>query len=98
VRITGQSRGFGVRIGGVEREAWKRESPERVGPEAVLPTPTAAHATDADSFSAVVRCRDPGGGVFMVTLGRETVTVSSYSADAVLATVENWADAVPALA
>ncbi|MEN6343089.1 MAG: hypothetical protein ABFC89_11095 [Methanospirillum sp.] len=59
---------------------------------------TAVHATDTDSFSAVVRCHDPSGEVYTVTIGRETVTVSSYSADAVLAAVENWADAVPALA
>ncbi|MEN6342992.1 MAG: hypothetical protein ABFC89_10610, partial [Methanospirillum sp.] len=59
---------------------------------------TAVHATDTDSFSAVVRCHDANGEVYTVTIGRETVTVSSYSADAILAAVENWADAVPALA
>jgi hypothetical protein len=59
---------------------------------------TAPHATDADLFSAVVRCHDPNGEVYTVTLDRETVSVSSYSADAILATVEAWADAVPALA
>jgi len=59
---------------------------------------TAAHSTDDDSFSAVVRCHAANGEVYTVTLGRETVTVSSYSADAILAAVENWADAVPALA
>ena len=59
---------------------------------------TAAYATDTDSFSAVVRCNDPNGEVFKVTIGWETVSDSSYSADAILATVEAWADAEPALA
>jgi len=59
---------------------------------------TAAHSTDDDTFSAVVKCHDANGELFTVTIGREAVTVSSYSADAILTKVENWADAVPYLA
>ena len=59
---------------------------------------TAAHATDADSFSSAVRCHDANGEVYTVTFGRETVTVASYSADSILSMVEDWADSVPALA
>jgi len=59
---------------------------------------TAAHETDTDTFSAVLRCHDPNGEVYTVTIGREAVSVSSYSADAILVNVEAWADAVPALA
>ena len=59
---------------------------------------TAAHVSDADTFQATVRCHDANGELYTVTIGRETVTVSSYSADAILAAVEAWADAVPALA
>lgn len=59
---------------------------------------TAAHATDDDTFSAVIKCHDANGELYTVTIGRETVTVSSYSAEAILASVEAWADAVPALA
>ena len=59
---------------------------------------TAVHATDNDTFSAVIRCHDANGEVYTVTIGRETVSVSSYSDDAILAAVETWADAVPALA
>jgi hypothetical protein len=33
-----------------------------------------------------------------MTIDRETVPVPSYSADAILATVETWADSMPALA
>jgi hypothetical protein len=59
---------------------------------------SAAHAIDADSFSATVRCHDPNGEVYTVAIGRESVTVSSYSADSILAAVETWADGLPALA
>ena len=59
---------------------------------------TAAHATDDDTFSAVVKCHASNGELFTVTLGREAVTVSSYSADAILTAVEDWADSVPYLA
>ena len=59
---------------------------------------TAAHATDDDSFSAVVKCHAANGELFTVTLGREAVSVSSYSADSILSAVEDWADSVPALA
>ncbi len=54
---------------------------------------TCVHATDDDSFSATVRCHGANGELYNVA-----VTVSGYEADAILATVEAWADAVPALA
>ncbi|MEN6342440.1 MAG: hypothetical protein ABFC89_07750 [Methanospirillum sp.] len=56
------------------------------------------HAADDDSFSATVRCHAANGELYTVPVTRATVTVSGYSADAILAAVENWADAVPALA
>ena len=59
---------------------------------------TAVHATDDDSFSATLKCHAANGELFTVRFGRESVTVSSYTDDAVLAAVEAWADAVPALA
>ena len=59
---------------------------------------TAVHAADDDTFTAAVRCHDANGEVYTVTIGRETVSVSSYSDDAILAAVESWADTVPALA
>ena len=59
---------------------------------------TAVHVTDDDTFSAVIKCHDANGELYTVTIGREVVSVSSYSADAILAAVEDWADAVPALA
>lgn len=59
---------------------------------------TAVHETDNDTFSAVVKCHAANGELFTVTVGRETVSVSSYADDAILAAVEAWADTVPALA
>ena len=59
---------------------------------------TAAHATDDDSFSATLRCHDANGEVYTLRITRTRVTLSSYEDDAIRSTVENWADAVPALA
>ncbi len=59
---------------------------------------TAAHDTDADSFSAVLRCHDPNGEVYTLSLSRNRLTLSSYTDDAIRTAVEAWADAVPALA
>ena len=59
---------------------------------------TAVHVTDDDTFSAVIKCHDANGELYTVTIGREVVSVSSYSADSILTTVEAWADSVPALA
>ncbi len=59
---------------------------------------TGVHVLDDDSFSATVRCHDASAELFNVAVTRTAVTVSGYKADAILATVENWADAVPTLA
>ena len=59
---------------------------------------TGVHVTDDDSFSATVRCHGANGELYNVAVTRTAVTVSGYEADAILATVEAWADAVPALA
>jgi len=59
---------------------------------------TCIHDPELDTFSATLRCHDANGELYSVTVARESVTVSSYSDDAVLAKVETWADGVPALA
>jgi hypothetical protein len=51
-----------------------------------------------DTYSATLRCRDPSGELYMVTIARTRVNLSSYSDDAIRTTVETWADTVPALA
>ncbi len=51
-----------------------------------------------DTYSVILNCRDPNGELYRVTLSRDRLNVSSYSDDAILATVETWADTVTALA
>lgn len=69
---------------GIDRIPMRKEGPVR--------------ATDSDTFTATLRCHDPNGEVYTVTVGREAVPGSSYSDDAILTAVEAWADGVPALA
>ena len=59
---------------------------------------TATHDPDVDSYSATLRCHDANGELYFVNFSRDRLTVTSYSADAILAKVETWADSVPALA
>jgi hypothetical protein len=65
---------------------------------------TAAHggtpARDfaAETYSASIRCHDPNGELYYVTLSREQVSLTSYSDDSIRTKVETWADTVPALA
>ena len=58
----------------------------------------AIHVSERDAFSATLKCHDPNGEIYYVSFGREQVRVSSYSDDTILATIETWADTVPALA
>jgi hypothetical protein len=65
---------------------------------------TAAHTgtpirdTDNDTYSATLRCHDPNGEIYMITFGRQSVSLTSYSDDAIRTKVETWADTVAALA
>jgi ABC-type uncharacterized transport system permease subunit len=65
---------------------------------------TTAHAgtpfrdTDNETYSATIRCRDPNGELYMVTFGRDSVSLTSYSDDSIRTKVETWADTVAALA
>ncbi|MGA7798797.1 MAG: hypothetical protein WB986_09275 [Methanoregula sp.] len=59
---------------------------------------TPAHDSDSDTFSATLKCHAANNEIFLVTFGREQVSVSSYEDDAILTVVETWADGVSALA
>ncbi|NVO65747.1 hypothetical protein [Methanofollis tationis] len=52
---------------------------------------------DADAFSCQLKCHDASGETYYVTFGRESVRITSYEDEAVLATIEAWADEVAAL-
>ena len=64
---------------------------------------TAMGATDAvrngpgETYYAQLKCHDASGDDYYVTFTRKTVRISSYQDDAIKATVETWADLVPAL-
>jgi len=56
------------------------------------------HDSDSDTFSATLKCHAANNEIFLVTFGREQVSVSSYEDDAILTVIETWADGVTALA
>lgn len=55
------------------------------------------HIPGADLFSVTLKCHDPDGEIYFLSIARDRVTLSSYSDDAIRTRVENWADGVPAL-
>ncbi len=56
------------------------------------------HLPGADLFSVTLKCRDPDGELYFLSIARDRVTLSSYSDDAIRKRVEKWADGVPGLA
>lgn len=65
---------------------------------------TAAHGgtpvRDAgnETYSATLKCHDANGEIYMITFGRKSISLTSYSDDAIRTRVETWADTVAALA
>ena len=65
---------------------------------------TAAHGgmpardSDSETYSATLKCSDPNGEIYNITIGRERISLTSYEDDAIRAKVETWADSIPALA
>ena len=59
---------------------------------------TAVRDPASETYSATLNCRDPNGELYMVTLSRSRVNLTSYSDDAIFTKVETWADTVAALA
>ncbi|HPX73542.1 MAG: hypothetical protein BWY93_00285 [Euryarchaeota archaeon ADurb.BinA087] len=58
----------------------------------------AIHVAGEDGFTATLKCHSATGEIYYVTFSREQVRVTSYSDDAILATIETWADTKPELA
>jgi hypothetical protein len=56
------------------------------------------HIPALDLFSVTLKCHDPDGELFFISISRNRVTLSSYEDDAILARVEKWTKGVPALA
>ena len=57
----------------------------------------ARHIPDADHFTVILKCHDPNGEHYFLSIARDRVTVASYSDDAIRKRVEDWTDSVPAL-
>jgi hypothetical protein len=53
------------------------------------------HIAAADHFSVILKCHDPEGGFFFVSIARDRLTVSSYNNDEIRKRVETWANTVP---
>jgi len=52
----------------------------------------------ADLFSVLLKCNDPNGERYFLSITRNRVTVSSYEDEAIRKKVAEWSDNVPALA
>lgn len=59
---------------------------------------TGSHDSSEDGFSITLKCHAANGELFNVTFKRDKVSVTSYESDAILTTIETWADTIPALA
>lgn len=56
------------------------------------------HLPDADLFSVTLKCHDPDGELYFLSLARNRVTLSFYNDDEIRTRVERWTDGVPELA
>jgi len=55
------------------------------------------HIPGADLFSVTLKCHDPNGELYFLSIARNRVTLSSYSDEGIRTRVERWADGVPEL-
>ena len=58
----------------------------------------ASHDSSADAFMCSLKCHDTNGETYYVAIGRESIRITSYTADSIVTVIEAWADAIPALA
>ena len=95
----------GKRVGTVSIQsptiaAFEANAAEVLGNAAIK---TAMGATDVvrdssrETYYCQLKCHDPSGEDYFVTLTRKSVRISSYQDDAIRDRVESWADAVAAL-
>lgn len=59
---------------------------------------TPSHDSSEDRFSCTLKCHHSNGELYSVRFARDSVTLSSYEADAILTGLETWADTIAALA
>ena len=58
---------------------------------------SASRDSSHDSFSCTLKCHHSNGELYSVTLKRDSITISSYEADAIRTSLESWADTVAIL-
>lgn len=56
------------------------------------------HLKEADLFSVTLKCHDPSGELFFLSLARDRITVSPFTDDTSVRKVEEWTDSMPELA
>jgi len=59
---------------------------------------TPSYDSSGDSFSGTLKCHHSNGENYSNTFKCDSIVVSSYEADAILTTIESWADPVAILA
>jgi hypothetical protein len=59
---------------------------------------TSSHDSSEDKFSCTLRCHDSNGELYIVTLSRDKLRLSSFEADTIRTSLDFWADTLPALA
>jgi hypothetical protein len=57
----------------------------------------ARHNPSSDLFSVILKCQDPSGEYYFLSLARDRVTLASYEDNAIRKKVEEWTDSVPVL-
>lgn len=50
------------------------------------------HVPGADRFTVILKCHDPGGELFFLSLARDRITVASYTDDGIRRSVARWTD------
>ena len=55
------------------------------------------HLPHADLFSIMLKCHDPDGELYYLSLARDRMTLSSYTDDRIRKRLEKWTETVPAL-
>lgn len=57
----------------------------------------ARHIPTVDLFSDTLKCHDPEGGMYFLSIARDRMTLSSCSDEAIRRRVERWPEEAPAL-
>jgi len=56
------------------------------------------HLPAADLFSVLLKCHDPDGEMYFLSIARDRLTLASYQDDGIRERVERWVATVPELA